>query len=352
MKNVNGFGSVYKMSGNRRKPWAAVVTKGFEYDPIKGRAVQKKKMIGAFATKKEALSALIAFNDNAFSLESYELTFSDMYNRWSAQAYPKLSDSAKVNYINAYKQLVSLYGMRFNSIDVTRLECVFSELAPSTAHFAKLLCSQLYEYAIKYQLASVNYAKRCQIKPMQKKIKRVPFIPEEIDKLFDLKGNDTIYDMVLVGIFSGWRPSELIGIKLDDINLDAGYITGGMKTVAGKGRVVPIHSAIYDIISEYYQRSLRHNLANLFVNRHYNSLSYKYYRFLFMTAMSKLGFEHTPHDTRHTFITLGKACGMDEYVLKTIVGHSIADITESVYTHRTFENLKTEIEKIDLDAIR
>ena len=34
---------------------------------------------------------------------------------------------------------------------------------------------------------------------------------------------------------------------------------------------------------------------------------------------------------------------MDEYVLKLIVGHAIDDITEKVYTHRTVEQLRTEM---------
>ena len=55
---------------------------------------------------------------------------------------------------------------------------------------------------------------------------------------------------------------------------------------------------------------------------------------------------HKPHDTRHTFITLAKKAGMNEYILKLIVGHAIQDITEKVYTHRTMEELQAEIEKI------
>ena len=37
---------------------------------------------------------------------------------------------------------------------------------------------------------------------------------------------------------------------------------------------------------------------------------------------------------------------MNEYILKMIVGHKIQDVTESVYTHRTIEDLKEEILKI------
>jgi integrase len=62
--------------------------------------------------------------------------------------------------------------------------------------------------------------------------------------------------------------------------------------------------------------------------------------------MNKLGMDHKPHDTRHTFITLGKEYNINEYILKLLVGHAIEDITEKVYTHRTLEQLKAEIEKI------
>ena len=60
----------------------------------------------------------------------------------------------------------------------------------------------------------------------------------------------------------------------------------------------------------------------------------------------RLGMDHKPHDTRHTFITKAKDVDMNEYILKMIVGHEIADITEKVYTHRTVEDLKREMEKI------
>lgn len=67
--------------------------------------------------------------------------------------------------------------------------------------------------------------------------------------------------------------------------------------------------------------------------------------------MKKLHMSHKPHDTRHTFITKAKASNMDEYVLKLIVGHAIEDITEKVYTHRTIEQLRYEMQKINSDTV-
>lgn len=52
-------------------------------------------------------------------------------------------------------------------------------------------------------------------------------------------------DMVLIGIYSGWRPQELATLKKSDIDLDAKTMFGGLKTEAGKNRYVPIHSKYY-----------------------------------------------------------------------------------------------------------
>lgn len=64
--------------------------------------------------------------------------------------------------------------------------------------------------------------------------------------------------------------------------------------------------------------------------------------------MKKLDFniEHKPHDGRKTFITLAKKYKIDEYAIKYIVGHTIRDLTEKVYTDRDPEWLISEIRKI------
>ena len=43
---------------------------------------------------------------------------------------------------------------------------------------------------------------------------------------------------------------------------------------------------------------------------------------------------------------MAKKRGVDEYAIKYIVGHTISDITERVYTDRNIEWLKSEIQKI------
>ena len=75
---------------------------------------------------------------------------------------------------------------------------------------------------------------------------------------------------------------------------------------------------------------------------------YDKYNYRFEKTMETLNINtpHRPHDPRVTFVTMGKKAGVDEYALKEMVGHSIQDITESTYTVRDVEWLRSDLEKI------
>ena len=72
-------------------------------------------------------------------------------------------------------------------------------------------------------------------------------------------------------------------------------------------------------------------------------MTYDKYRKRFLKVMQKYNMNHSPHECRHTFITIAKSNNMDEYILKLIVGHEIGDITEKIYTHRTIDQIKNEM---------
>ena len=110
---------------------------------------------------------------------------------------------------------------------------------------------------------------------------------------------------------------------------------------------MPIHPKINGIIEKRYEEN------NEFLFSDYNmfeqeicGLSYDKYRGRFGKVMKALKMIHTPHETRHTFITKAKYCHVDDYMLKRIIGHEISDITEKIYTHRNLEELKREIVKV------
>lgn len=351
MRMGNGNGSVFKMKDKRRKPWRAVVTLKIEYDEEKGKSIQKRRLIGNYATQKEAMAALNDYLQNPYDIDTHKITFSELYERWSSEHFEKIVPSAARTWKSAYSYFKPLYDMRFMDIRPNHIEgCIRdADIGGSTKQRMKSLCNMLYRYALKYEIVTVNYASLCDsVKRPAPQIIRIPFSEEEERILWDNVAFPFV-DMVLIGIYSGWRPQELAILKIADVDLENRTFTGGLKTDAGRNRTIPIHSKIYELVKQNYEKAVEMESEYLFNDENGQQgtfLTYDKYRGRFNKINKKLHLSHKPHDTRHTFITKGKAAGMDEYLLKIIVGHEISDVTEKVYTHRTIEELKSEIEKI------
>ena len=164
-------------------------------------------------------------------------------------------------------------------------------------------------------------------------------------------------DMVLIAMYTGFRPQEVAILETKNIFLDENKIIGGIKTDNGRDRVVPIHPAIKSLVEKrFIQATERYHSDRLFNDpkgQQSTKMTYDMYRGRFMNVMKEMGFKGlTPHCTRHTFSTQAKRCGMDAGIRKRIMGHSLdKDVTESVYTHPTFRDLVHEMNKLDFSVM-
>lgn len=342
MKNPNGFGSVHKLTGNRRNPWRARKTVGWDEN-----CKQLYQTIGYYKTSQLALQALAEFNANPYDIKTDSITFKEVYEKWSEEHFKDIVPSAIRTWKSAYKHCESLYKMRFKDIKVIHLEEAIknADVGNNTKARMKSMFNLMYAYALKHEICDKNYAALCNsVKKGKPEIERIPFTKDEIKVLWD-NVDFPFVNMILIGIYSGWRPQELAILKNSDIDLENKTMLGGLKTEAGKNRKVPIHSKIFPLMQECYNENNEY-LFNDPNGQQGSFMTYDKYRLRFKKVMEKCKMNHRPHDTRHTFITLAKEYDMDEYILKLIAGHAIQDVTEKVYTHRTIEQLKEEIEKI------
>jgi integrase len=118
--------------------------------------------------------------------------------------------------------------------------------------------------------------------------------------------------------------------------------------------MVPIHTRIRPLVKKWYEASSSIGCEYLFNYKHarrYNEgehMTYDKLRRNYRELVNKLGLnpKHKTHDGRVQFVTMAKKANVDEYALKYMVGHSITDITERVYTKRDENWLAEEIEKI------
>ena len=93
MKLPNGFGSVYKLSGNRRNPWCARKTVGWTFDEEKEKSYPIYAFVGYYASRKEALTALTEYNKDPYDLHHATITFAEVFEKWSAEHFPTVSES-------------------------------------------------------------------------------------------------------------------------------------------------------------------------------------------------------------------------------------------------------------------
>lgn len=355
-KLPNGFGTIYKLPGKRRNPFRAVKTDKWVYDPSTGKSKQLRFTIGYYPTRQAAMAALANYNENPYDIETNSVTFEEVYEKWSQEYFPTLSNTSSIRTITAaYAYCNSLYKMRMRDIRVEHLEgtVLNAQVGDATRGRIKSLFNMMYRYALAHEICNKDYASLmfASGNPIKKNTQKeaVPFSQEEILLLWNNINIIPFADIIIIGIYSGWRPQELATLKVADIDFNANTMKGGLKTDAGRNRLVPIHPLIKPLIENRMNEAAGLKSEYLFNDidgQQGTFMTYDKYRRRFEKVMKRLNLKHRPHETRHTFITKAKSCHMDEHILKLIVGHAEQDLTEKVYTHRTMDQLQEEIKKI------
>ena len=345
MKLPNGYGSVFKASGNRNKPFAVVITTG-----VNKYGKQKRKLLGYVIDRTEGFNLLSEYHKNPYDLNLKNLTFSKVWDKVyktleTLVSQGKMSESNLKCLESAYSvHCKSLYNYKLLDLKKRVMQDVIdkSGLKRTGKGHIKTVCVKIFEYAIdEYELPlQINPAIKLKAGDRDESIKKIPFSDEELDTLW-INQNDNIIKICLIFCYSGVRPNELFNISKTNIFLDKDYMIGGSKTEAGRNRIIPIHPRIKGLI-EYFMKSNEEFCFKSIIKK----FNYGKFTREFKNTMEMLKFIHTPYECRHTFITRMKQAGANDYILKLIVGHSIQDLTEKVYTHRNIDELVNEVRRI------
>lgn len=335
----NGYGSIVTLSQpeRRRNPFMVrpPVTRWKDnghpiYDPP----------IGYYPTWMEAFEALVEWHKKPYDTNDRNMTFEEVYRLFFAHKYndpQKTYSKSSVNCTKAgFKNCSALHSKPFYYLKADDLQAVLDScpLKHASIEHIQNLFKQMYDYAMRYDLAPKNWSDFTEIKIPDDDESGVPFTSAEMDLLWD--NQDMPYvDTILILCYSGFR---LEGMRTVQINLEEGYFKGGVKTKSSKGRIVPIHSRIFPLVEG--------RVAKYGTVIH---VTQDTYRDNFTEIMTRLGFstDHTPHDCRTTFATMGSHAEIPKPMLKRLMGHSLGnDITEAKYIKPSLEDLRKAIEMI------
>lgn len=332
-RNPNGYGCVTKLSGNRSKPWIVKVT---VYD----EAGHSRQVPVAYAETEEQGNILLAeYNNNPWNIDRNKVTLVELYNRWAKIKLPKLGTSNQSSLKSAFKHCSKYYGMKYRNIRAYQMQdCIDNcGCGYSTQGAIKNLWGHLDRFAFELDIIDKMYSSLTTAPPIPD-TQRTPFTPEQVNALWEIQ-SDPWVDTVLIYLYTGFRLTELLGMKTEQVNTKDWYFQGGIKSASGKGRIVPIHNRIKPFVQTLVDQG---NLYLFSINGKKFSQT-NYYK-CWNEVMEKIGADKTPHEARHTFETNLDNAGGNRKCIDMLMGHKSKDVGNRVYNHKTIEQLRETIE--------
>lgn len=343
MKRANGTGSVVRLGGNRRRPYAVRVS----YQDRPG--LWRQRYLSYHRTAKEAQAALdqyLAHSEPKFMA----ITLGDIYRQWSERKYAKAGSSSIASYRASWERLKALQGFEMFRISIDDLQKVIDTdeaqgLSKSSIQNDKMLMKALFRYAMERDIVSKDYSAFLEMPSVGAKYEKGAFTEANIKTLEQMALDGFPWaDTVLMLCYTGFRISEFLQLTKESFHAEhGGYLVGGLKTEAGKNRLVPIHPKV----AAYFDRWIGQGGETIICKENGKKLSISAYRKKFNSIMEKVEMpQATPHWCRHTMASRMKLSGVDDLAAHRILGHSDKNITEH-YTHIDIDFLRNEIGKMD-----
>ena len=338
MRKPNGYGSIKKMSGNRRRPFVFVVTKD-----------GKQKPMGYFCTQTEAEIFAADYNKkNNRILHGHEITFAELFYRWLPFYVDKHqpSKSTVSSYHISFRYCLPLHDMSLKKIKYYHLQDIIDTvkrkgLSYSTCKKIRSTISLMYKYALIMEYVDKSYANLLNLGRNKQIRPHKPFTRQKINKLWtnlEIEGVDTI----LILIYTGMRIGELLELSKDNVYLRQKYIKITKSKTCSGLRAIPIHEKIFPLIQERMHSAGK----NLICTQDGKPYNYSTYCTVWDKIMTLINAKHTTHDCRHTCATLLDNADVNENAKRRILGHAISDVTNGVYTHKDIRQLRKAINKI------
>lgn len=257
MKRANGTGTVVKLSSNRRRPYAVRVP----CRDAHGRVIQQT--LSYHERAQDAQAALDGYNrlkaaGIAPAADKLTLTVADVFEGWKAREYRKLKPASITSHNAAWNKRVSRFAAKkMRDLTLDDLQALLDEdedagLSQSSINNDALLIKSLYNYAMERDIIGKDYSQYLDIPSVGAKHPRDALNDLQLLQLEKLAANGTPWaDTALMLCYTGFRVSKFLQLTPFSYHPeDGGYLQGGLKTEAGRNRIVPVHPKIRPYLAE------------------------------------------------------------------------------------------------------
>ncbi len=270
------------------------------------------------------------------------------------QHFLRVNGNKSLKTINDYKRFQKKFYEHFNPKDpctfITKHSCEEflialgkEDYAPNTLYgFTKNLKKFLnflfqYNYIPHFVLNS-DLTYKPEVKPV------LIFSEEDIQLMIDKLEckNDNFKTVFYLLLYTGLRPSDILDIKVEDIDIENKLLNYYSPKVK-EHNVVPIHDDLLPILEERISEVKEGRLLEYAT---IGEIGKAVRRYLEKLQLNKKGYNLRTF--RKTYISLLYNSGVDLATASKLVGHKKITTTQKYYTHYSISKLQSELQKLRL----
>lgn len=363
-KNAKGSGNIRKRPDGR---WEARYTTGI--DPKTGKQIQKSVYGRTQKEVRMRLTEVTSELDNGSYIEPCKMTMDQWLDVWLAEYTTDVKPLTLVSYKTHTKNNIRPYlgQIRLSALDAPTIQKLYNRLlrgeedrtplSPKTIKDLHGVLHRALQQAVQLGMIRVNPASACK-PPRVEKPDIHPLADENVTKFLAAIRGDSYEPILQLGLFTGMRQGELLGLMWECVNFNTNTILvdkqlqrcyekgKGYRYISpknGKSRLISVAPSVMELLKDQlaHQEELRQQAGAAWEESHLvftdafgRHLSPVTVRKHCKAALKSIGQGDVRfHDLRHSFALTSLQCGDNIKMVQENLGHATAAFTLDVYGH-------------------
>ena len=355
-KRGNGEGTIYRRKDGK---WAT------QYTVYTAEGRKRKTLYGKTRSEVAAkLTKALSDREGGLAFDAANLTLEPYLDRWLSDS---VQGSVQETTYRRYEELARLHikpalgRLKLKALTPAHVRGLYREkldsgLAPRTVNYIHRTLYKALKQAVADGLIPRNVASVVEApKPTKKEIR--PLNHAQVSALFEAARGDRLEALYIVAVMMGLREGELLGLKWEDVDLQAGTLSVRRSLSYtekepkfnspknGKGRSLKLTATAMDALRRHRiaQNQERLQLGSLWEDHDlvFPSQTGKPVRAWsliggpFKRLWKRAGLPESTrfHDLRHTCATLLLTQGVHPKFVQELLGHATISITLDTYSH-------------------